>query len=158
MTYAVDQPQDFREIYRADVPTDTSHWHCNAHREIRLSKPAEVVYVGYVGDPALNNFHIYAHCLDDGRSSAQPVTITHAWREPSGPKSQTVTLQQPGPYRSQPRVSRSASRSRLPSPVIVASQDSRLDESADLLEKARGRDRRRLAAVRRAAEEDRPSS
>ena len=98
MTYAVDEPRDFREIYRADVPTDTSHWHCNAHREIRLSKPAEAVYVGYVGDPALNNFHIYAHCLDDGRSSAQGVTITHAWREPSGPKRQTVTLKQPGPY------------------------------------------------------------
>jgi hypothetical protein len=30
--------------------------------------------------------------------SAQPVTITHVWRGPSGPKSQTVTLQQPGPY------------------------------------------------------------
>ena len=27
------------------------------------------VYVGYVGDPALNNFRIYAHCLDDGRNA-----------------------------------------------------------------------------------------
>ena len=52
----------------------------------------------YVGDPALNNFHIYAHCLDDGRASARPVTITHRWREPDGPKSRTVTLAQPGAY------------------------------------------------------------
>ena len=38
------------------------------------------------------------HCVDDGRPSAKPVTITHVWREPSGPKAQTVTLAQPGPY------------------------------------------------------------
>jgi hypothetical protein len=98
MAYAVDEPKDFREIYRADVPTDTSHWHSNAHREIRLDKPAQTLYVDYVGDPALNNFHVYAHCLDGGRASAQPVTITHVWREPSGVKSQTVALQQPGSY------------------------------------------------------------
>lgn len=98
ISYAVNKPQNFREIYRADVPVDTSHWHCNAHREIRLEQPAEAVFLRYLGDPALNNFHIYAHCLDDGRASAQPVKITHVWREPSGPKSQTVTLSQPGPY------------------------------------------------------------
>jgi hypothetical protein len=98
MAYAVDEPKDFREIYRAEIPTDVAHWHCNAHREIRLERPAERVYVRYVGDPALNNFHVYAHCLDGGRASARPVSITHCWREPSGPKAQTVTLKQPGPY------------------------------------------------------------
>jgi hypothetical protein len=98
MAYAVDEPKDFREIYRAEIPTDVEHWHSNAHREIRLDPPAARVYVRYVGDPALNNFHVYAHCLDDGRASARPVTITHRWHEPSGPKSQTVTLKQPGPY------------------------------------------------------------
>ena len=48
MAYAVGEPRDFCEIYRADVPTDTSHWHCKGHREIRLSQPAAAVYVGYV--------------------------------------------------------------------------------------------------------------
>ncbi len=67
ISYAVDKPEAFHEIYRAEVPTDTAHWHTNAHREIRLDRPAERVYVRYVGDPALNNFHLYAHCLDDGR-------------------------------------------------------------------------------------------
>jgi hypothetical protein len=98
MAYAVDEPKDFREIYRAEIPTDVEHWHSNAHREIRLERPAERVYVRYVGDPALNNFHVYAHCLDDGRPSARPVAITHCWHEPGGPKAQTVTLKQPGPY------------------------------------------------------------
>ncbi len=98
ISYAVDLPVVFHEIYRAAVPADTAHWHTNAHREIRLDRPAEQVYVRYVGDPALNNFHLYAHCLDDGRVSARPVTITHRWRQPDGPKSHTVTLAQPGTY------------------------------------------------------------
>ncbi len=98
IAYAVNVPRDFREIYRARVPTDVAHWHCNAHREIRLDEPAQRLYLRYVGDPALNNFHVYAHCVDDGRPSAKPVTITHVWREPSGQKTQTVTLAQPGPY------------------------------------------------------------
>ena len=98
IAYAVGEPAGFREIYRAAVPTDTSHWHCNGHRELRLEKPVERLFIRYVGDPALNNFHIYAHCTDDARPSARPVTITHKWREPGGPKSRTVTLAEPGPY------------------------------------------------------------
>jgi hypothetical protein len=98
IAYAVNAPRDFREIYRSQIPTDAEHWHCNAHREIRLDQPAQRLYLRYMGDPALNNFHVYAHCVDDGRRSTKPVTITHVWREPSGPKTQTVTLAQPGPY------------------------------------------------------------
>ena len=98
ISYAVDKPEAFRETYRAEVPPDTAHWHTNAHRQLRLDRPAQRVYVRYVGDPALNNFHLYAHCLDDGRASARPVTITHRWRESDVPKRRTVTLAQPGAY------------------------------------------------------------
>ena len=86
IAYTVDRPADFREIYRALVPADTAHWNCNGHAEVRLDRPAERVYVRYVGDPALNNFHIYAHCADDARPSARPVAITHAWREAGAEK------------------------------------------------------------------------
>jgi len=98
MAYAVDRPEDFIEIYRADVPTDTQHWHYNAYREVRLKRPAERIFVRYFGDPALNNFRIYAHCLDDGRDSATPVRITHVWRENGRRKSKTVSLQSPASY------------------------------------------------------------
>ena len=57
ISYAVDKPEAFQETYRAELPADTAHWHTNAHREIRLDRPAQRVYVRYVGDPALNNFH-----------------------------------------------------------------------------------------------------
>ena len=98
MAYAVEEPKDFHEIYRADVPADVQHWHTNARREVRLERPAERIYIRYVGDPAVNNFHIYAHCTDDGRPSARPVMITHTWRQADGPKSRSVSLKQPGPY------------------------------------------------------------
>jgi hypothetical protein len=96
--YAVDEPRDFQEIYRADVPTDTEHWHYNAHREIRLREPAERVYVRYVGDPAINNFRIHAHVIDGGRRSDRPVLVTHVWSEKGIRKEKTVTLDRPGSY------------------------------------------------------------
>ncbi len=98
MAWAADEPEDFREIYRADMPTDVQHWHTNACREVRLDRPAARIFVRYVGDPALNNVHIYAHCLDDGRPSARPVRITHTWREGNDRKRHTATLKEPGPY------------------------------------------------------------
>ncbi|MCH5377322.1 MAG: hypothetical protein JJ992_25450 [Planctomycetes bacterium] len=63
-----------------------------------MPEPADTVYVRYVGDPALNNFWIYAHCLDDGRASDSAVEITHAWMESGQPKQQTVRMEKPGPY------------------------------------------------------------
>ena len=80
------------------VPADTEHWHYNAHREVKLEAPAERLFVRYVGDPALNNFRIYAHCLDESRPSLTPVVITHVWREKGQKKEKTVTLRSPGSY------------------------------------------------------------
>ena len=97
ISYATGRGEQFREIYRADVPADTEHWHHNAYREVKLAEPAERLFVRYHGDPALNNVRIYAHCLDDGRRSAGPVRITHVWHENNHRKRKTVTLGEPGP-------------------------------------------------------------
>jgi hypothetical protein len=98
IAYAVDKPQDFREIYRAEVPTDNDHWNYNADREVRLDAPAKRVYVRYVGDPALNNIRIYAHCVDDQPRPASPVRVHHGWREGGVSKSVSLPLREPGPY------------------------------------------------------------
>jgi hypothetical protein len=98
IAYAVDEAGDFQEIYGADVPQDTEHWHYNASREVRLREPARRVFVRYVGDPAINNFQIYAHCQDDGRPSAMPVAITHAWTEAGRRKVKTIRPQPSGSY------------------------------------------------------------
>lgn len=98
MAYAAEDAEKFQEIYRAEVPADTEHWHYNAHREVRLAQPARQIYVRYVGDPGLNNFHVYAHCLDDARPSAGPVSITYTWRDNGGLKTHTAKLDGPGTF------------------------------------------------------------
>lgn len=81
IAYAIDQPDSFQEIYRADVPTDTQHWHCNADREVRLERPAKAVFVKYTGDPAVNNYRIYAHCVEKEPRRESAVTVRHVWIE-----------------------------------------------------------------------------
>ncbi len=98
IAYAVNQPSGFEEIYRADVPTYCNHWHYNADREVRLDEPARTIYVRYVGDPAVNNIRIYAHCLDDEPRAGAPVAITHVWLENGARKTKRVTLDGPGEY------------------------------------------------------------
>ncbi len=98
MAYAVDQPTEFKEIYRADMPTDMGHWHYNAAKEVRLEKPAETLYVRYHGDPAVNQFKIHAHCVDKSPRSASPVVITHVWSENGVEKTKRVELETAGAY------------------------------------------------------------
>jgi len=99
MAYAVDEPNNFQEIYRADVPADQSHWNYNADHEVKLDRPARAVFVRYHADPGLNNIRLYAHCLDDPpRKTAIPFIITHHWTENRLPKSKQVTLERPDEY------------------------------------------------------------
>ena len=57
----------------------------------------------YVGDPALNNFHIYAHCADDG-SALGPAGDDHA-RLARGRRGKDATVAAPaaGPVRDHDR-------------------------------------------------------
>ena len=94
----MDEPTDFTEIYRADVPTYVNHWNYNADPEVRLDEPARTLFVRYVGDPAVNNLRIYAHCIDDEPRVGGPVVITHLRREGDERKTHQVTLDGPGSY------------------------------------------------------------
>lgn len=98
IAYAASEPNNFQQIYRANLPDDQDHWHYNVDREVRLDRPARTVYVRYVGDPALNNIRVYAHCLDDQPSPTHSVVITHVWREDGVRKSRRVKLPGPDSY------------------------------------------------------------
>lgn len=98
IAYAVDEPRNFQEIYRADVPLDTEHWNYNADREVRVDKPASAVFVRYVGDPAVNAIRIYAHCVDEQPLPHSPAIIWHVWTENGARKVHKVTLEQAGSY------------------------------------------------------------
>jgi lysophospholipase L1-like esterase len=98
IAFATGTPQDFHEIYRADMPTDMGHWHYNAAREVQLQRPAEKIFVRYDGDPALNNFRIYAHCVEETPRPSSPVVVTHVWTDMEGRKTRQVELEGPGEY------------------------------------------------------------
>lgn len=98
MAWAADEPKDFKEFYKAEVPAGQNHWHYNADVEVKLDKPAKTVFIRYVGDPAVNNLRIYAHCPDDRPAARSPVVITHAWTENGVSKTKTVTMDKPGSY------------------------------------------------------------
>jgi hypothetical protein len=104
--YAVGEPREFQAIYRAAVPTYTDHWHYNAAAEITLDEPAREVFFRYTGDPAMNNFVVYAHCQEEQPTARanQPLAlppaaeITHVWRDGVATRRKTVTLRGPGSY------------------------------------------------------------
>jgi hypothetical protein len=98
MAWAANEPRDFKEFYRADVPAGNAHWHYNADVEVKLDAPAPTIYLRYVGDPGVNNLRIYAHCVEERPPAAAPVTITHAWKERGELRKKSVTLEKPGPY------------------------------------------------------------
>ncbi len=98
MAYAVNEPADFHVIYQADVPTYTQHWNYNAAREVVLDTPAKSLFVRYTGDPALNNFAIYAHCLPDRPQVTPPLAVTHTWLEDGKQKQVRKTLDEDGTY------------------------------------------------------------
>ena len=98
MSYSTDELGSFTPLYAADVPTYTNHWHYNAAREVVLDTPARSLFVRYTGDPALNNFAIYAHCLPDRAQVQPPLEVTHTWREDGAPKRAQVTLDKAGGY------------------------------------------------------------
>ena len=98
MAWAADEPKDFKEFYRAEVPAGQSHWHYNADVEVKLDAPAKTVYLRYVGDPGVNNLRIFAHCVEDAAPAPSPVRITHAWKEKGVLKTKVVNLEKPGPY------------------------------------------------------------
>jgi hypothetical protein len=97
ITYSTDG-RDFQPLYQATVPTDQSHWHYNADRELVLDKPASVVYLRYLGDPGVNNLRIYAHCVADRPRPRSSVTIKHAWKTGGEIKTFATTLDKPGSY------------------------------------------------------------
>jgi hypothetical protein len=98
IAYAAGSPKDFQEVYRADMPIDMEHWHYNAAREVQLECPAEKLFVRYVGAPALNNFRIYAHCVEDHPRPPSRAVITHVWTDEEGRKTRQIELDGAGAY------------------------------------------------------------
>jgi hypothetical protein len=97
MAYAVGAPKDFKEIYRASVPTWANHWRYNWDTDVRLDHPADTVYVKFHGDPGVNVMRACLHLLP-AESPRTGVRITHAYKLDGQSQEKTVDLSEPAVY------------------------------------------------------------
>ncbi len=97
IAYAVDEPVDFREIYKANVPTWVNHWRYQWDEDVRLTKPARTVFVKYTGKPGVNVLRATVH-LQPARAPQKAVRITHAYRAGGKLTEKVVEMPQPGDY------------------------------------------------------------
>lgn len=101
MEFATNVPRDFQPLFAdgpdgvdpLSRPTPQSHWHYNVDREVKLDSPANVVYVRYEGNPALNAYRLFAHCVDDAPVKPSSLRVTHAWTEGGQPREHSQTLE-----------------------------------------------------------------
>ena len=99
IAYAVGQPQNFKEIYKADVPAWVNHWRYQWDQDIRLDAPASTVFVRYTGRPALDQIRATLHCVPaTARPASTAVEITHAFKIAGQLIEKTVTMDRPGDY------------------------------------------------------------
>jgi hypothetical protein len=97
IAYAVGEPSDFREVYKADVPTWVNHWRYQWDQDVRLHEPAKVAYVRYTGSPAVNVLRATAH-LKPEKTPQKAVRITHGYKVGGKLIERLVEMTGPGDY------------------------------------------------------------
>ena len=61
IAYAVGEPERLPGDLQADVPTWVNHWRYQWDEDVRLEKPAKVVFVKYTGKPGVNVLRATVH-------------------------------------------------------------------------------------------------
>lgn len=79
ISYAVEEPHNFTQIYESKVPTWVNHWRYNWDGGVVLSDPAEVVYVKYTAKTGLNTIRACLHLLPS-RVPQEHLKIVHGYR------------------------------------------------------------------------------
>jgi hypothetical protein len=78
--YSTEGPDGpWQKAVQARVPDWVVHWHYSMDKDVVLDAPAETVYLKYVGDPAVNQIWVYAHCLGRTVSKDSQVRVTHSY-------------------------------------------------------------------------------
>lgn len=97
---AIDEPKDFRPVWKAEVPEWIDHWYFRGNQEVKLDRPARVVYVRIEPTYGLLNmaFHLHVSKANSRGKDWQPVTVTHKFKVNGKVKTVSRDLAQPGPY------------------------------------------------------------
>jgi hypothetical protein len=94
---AIDEPVNFQEIYRAEVPTWVNHWRYQWDQDVVLDQPARAVFLRYTGDPGVNVLRATVHLLPQ-RAPETGIEITHAYRLRKRDVETVVRMAEPGEY------------------------------------------------------------
>jgi len=97
IAYAVGEPKDFTEVYKADVPTWVQHWRYNYDTDVRLEKPADVVFAKFTGRPGVNVIRACLHVIPAAKHDPA-VTITHGYQSGGKTLEKSVQMKSPGDY------------------------------------------------------------
>ncbi len=97
VAYAVSEPENFREIYRSDVPSWVNHWRYNWDGDVLLGAPADVVYVRYTAHTGLNTIRACLHLRPD-RAAEVDLNVRHEYRVDGRLRSTEKWLAGPGSY------------------------------------------------------------
>ena len=97
ISWAADEPRDFKEIYRASAPRWVNHWRYNWDTDVMLNRPVEEVFVKFHGEPGLNTMRACLHVVPDGPTRTD-VRISHAYNIDGRQFSRTVDLASPTEY------------------------------------------------------------
>ncbi len=100
IAYAVGEPvaANFKEVYKAKVPTWAGHWRYNYDTDVKLDKPAETVYVKFTGAPAVNVIRACLH-VTPPTPHDPAVKITHGYKLDGKMTEKTVEMKKPGDYK-----------------------------------------------------------
>ncbi|MBM4039088.1 MAG: hypothetical protein FJ290_11310 [Planctomycetes bacterium] len=91
------EPKDFTEVYKADVPTWVQHWRYNYDTDMRLDKPADVVFARFTGRPGVNVIRACLH-VTPAVPHDPAVTITHGYQVGERLVEKAVQMKSPGDY------------------------------------------------------------
>ncbi len=97
IAYAVGKPENFKEVYKANNPTWINHWRYQWDQDVRLDRPAKVVYVRYTGNPAVNVIRATLHLTPKGKPQ-KAVRITHGYKLGGKVVEKVVEMKEPGDY------------------------------------------------------------
>ncbi|MFW6161565.1 MAG: hypothetical protein ACODAJ_02280, partial [Planctomycetota bacterium] len=97
IAYAVGEPKEFKEVYKADVPTWVNHWRYQWDEDVRLERPAKTVFVKYTGKPAVNVLRATVHLTPETKSDTA-IRITHGYKLGGKLVEEVVDMKQPGDY------------------------------------------------------------
>ena len=97
IAYAAGGTKNFKEVYRAEVPTWVNHWRYQWDEDIRLEQPAKTVLVKYTGKPGVNVLRATVH-LQPAKTPQKAMQITHAYKVGGRLIEEVVEMQEPGDY------------------------------------------------------------